>query len=1653
MRAPLPDSLETQIVSPLGELPTGSVHYHRDGINSTSLDGLVELGLEYLDGGTWVEPPNCRFLTMRGSFDHLEETPTRKYSLIGVGWMLRRAKVWEANGLPVDADGKVQFLSANAGTIMATLIQNAKRRGWGAGIGVDFTATQDSAGKAWDKILTIAYDLELDLEAILSNLYQQGVCDYRWEGRTLRIFNPGTLMARELSTGANPVRLMVADGQTSAPEEWTNEDMLTDAMVLGEEGKRWEFSNNVNGPLGRLENVITQGGVSDPGTASLLAEADLLTGSQTRVSYTREFVLADHSTVHPFRSYQVGDWVLGQRGVAFERLRVVSLSLTMNADGVKGHAVLGDRLEDLLTKLAKRTKGITGGSSTGGSGIRPAPEGPDTRTPAAPSGLVVGVDAYIDDAGVARGRIDADWAHSGNATNGTAMTIDRYQVFYRVNELGTIWKQLTSTQDTELQYSPLPVFKADGVTPEQFAFKVRAIGNNGRASGFSGVVAVQMEDDVTPPPVPQFLAENLTTWLRTVTVRWGGKGMAGTSTVDMPRDFDHINVYQGASPTGPWTLVGAIGASHELWQSGTMPTTAVWFTLTSVDRSGNESAMSVVQMVTPTANVDMKEITAKLNAAEVQITNAGQMMLESGETLRKKLADSDTAIGEASADLDNLRDVELPALEVDLTRAQGRIDAVAGQVSPLATGLATLNNTTIPGLQTSINAKTTIQRSTLAATNAGNYSLGDRWERWSTLSTGGKLLQTWRHNGSAWIEEALDASYIPLLDIGTATFGSVSGGRLDANSVTADKVMIGLGENMVPNAGAEVGSISPHTSLGGTTVSVGAASLAHSGVGAFHIGANPAINSWTRVLRLNSGTTGGGRMNGFAIDPSSDYYVELWYRGGSLVANHMFRFDLVVMGLDSVGLNTLSSAEVRLESNTYRKLVFQIPSNLISSSAVTADLYISTNGPSNFIVDDIVFQKQVQGALIVNGSITGDQVNAESVGAKVGAFVSADIGKLVVTGNARLSDVVARRIAADSGQFVSADIGKLVVTGSSQMAEATIDRLWGDVLNYRQIGTNQLTISPYNMMPDPLNMDAKITTARLTDPNTTAGWVSGADPDTSYTGNVFRRDDSFSTAMQVFRFNPTNYPADLRMPVMPGKTYAISFNYRFRGTANASGTSTVIPVAWYDNANKGYLTAQTGPSTVGVAGTAFAWKTITQKFVAPEGAAYMRLGAQIINAGYARVEIGQSRVHLATDDELIVDGAILAKHLTVTEEMWAKIINFQKLRGDQIAANSITSDQLDVGAVRAAILTANSVNATMLAAGAITAKHTMTGPLYQTTATSNSGIKISDTLKFRVYDDTGNLRVHLGSGASDLVAVPELRTAPRGQKGIAIINSWQQGQPALVLSETGSVGTSEPAIWVDAYKIMNIQGLATSTAPYGLVNVKGQLSVGDYWESGSLNAASFIANRNTVQSLVGASELIVQSGFMEMRRTGTLRSLGVDASSIYMKYQERSLVMTGTGTTVTGPFSVNGTKNFVMPHPLDPDNRELLHASTESPVSGVEYWGEGVVGEDGTATINLPDYFDALTKPAGRVALVTGNGAVLSWTPITEGSFVVSGEPGASFGWLVKAERYGGDFEVERPSATEPDPTAEPPASAVAFARSVGPRHWRSDEQRAAAQS
>lgn len=127
---------------------------------------------------------------------------------------------------------------------------------------------------------------------------------------------------------------------------------------------------------------------------------------------------------------------------------------------------------------------------------------------------------------------------------------------------------------------------------------------------------------------------------------------------------------------------------------------------------------------------------------------------------------------------------------------------------------------------------------------------------------------------------------------------------------------------------------------------------------------------------------------------------------------------------------------------------------------------------------------------------------------------------------------------------------------------------------------------------------------------------------------------------------------------------------------------------------------------------------------------------------------------------------------------------------------------------------------------------------------------------------------------------------------------------------------------------------------------------------------------------------------------------------------------------VYGTMGAN-VKYFDIPHPLDPDNKRLVHSSLEGPEVGVFYRGTAQL-INGEITINLPDYFEKLTRKENRNVLLTNidgfdNLAVKTDNneQINNGRFIVhSNNPTSNqkFNWEVKAVRADvTPLQAERP--------------------------------------
>ena len=591
--------------APLNDVSSLRLDYTSHAPGDDLLAQPCEVALEYSTGGGWVEPPNARFLRIKRTSDSTDQTGKRSFACPGYAWQFKKAVLYPGGTL---VDGKRQFAAVPAGAVLRTLVDEAKARGALAGMTAGFTASTDSAGQPWAATLTIALEPGVDLLTLLLNLSDQGVIDWRMNGRTLEVFNEGTVLAVDRSAGPGLVDLRLGRDVDQAPDDATLEDVSTAILIAGEGGFTHEVTNaSANAPWGRWETYQQQGGVSDEGTATALAQAALERASGERVQITRAVTFGAARWL-PWADYAPGDLVLAPGdGGRMEPLRIRQITVSRAGDGkLSGNLVLNDRFLEDDIKLARKTQGIlAGGVSSGGSGATPAPDSAG-RVPAAPLGLIVEPVAYLDAAGYAQGLAVTTWAPVTQDVNGVALDVDGYEVYARVNAEGELWFLVaqTASGDVSASVSPLNV-------NTEYAFKVRAVGNDGTKGEFSGPVAVLVPDDATPPPVPS--APTLTTRLGMIHVAWDGLGDGG---VPMPGDFDRVRVWMqdplnpGAAEVDHLTAAGVVVIPDQPYNEPR----EVW--LTAVDRSGNESAPTAAGVVATVPLVDTDLIGEVIDGAE-----------------------------------------------------------------------------------------------------------------------------------------------------------------------------------------------------------------------------------------------------------------------------------------------------------------------------------------------------------------------------------------------------------------------------------------------------------------------------------------------------------------------------------------------------------------------------------------------------------------------------------------------------------------------------------------------------------------------------------------------------------------------------------------------------------------------------------------------------------------------------------------------------------------------------------------------------------------------------------------------------------------------------------------------------------------------------
>jgi hypothetical protein len=135
----------------------------------------------------------------------------------------------------------------------------------------------------------------------------------------------------------------------------------------------------------------------------------------------------------------------------------------------------------------------------------------------------------------------------------------------------------------------------------------------------------------------------------------------------------------------------------------------------------------------------------------------------------------------------------------------------------------------------------------------------------------------------------------------------------------------------------------------------------------------------------------------------------------------------------------------------------------------------------------------------------------------------------------------------------------------------------------------------------------------------------------------------------------------------------------------------------------------------------------------------------------------------------------------------------------------------------------------------------------------------------------------------------------------------------------------------------------------------------------------------------------------------------------------------GNGNAAVAGLLSKGGGSFKIDHPLDPTNKYLYHSFVESPDMMNIYNGNITTGNDGLATITLPDYFEALNKDFRYQLTVIGDFAqAIIFKKISSNRFIIkTDKPSIEVSWQVTGIRQDAFAEKNRIPTTVEKPAAE----------------------------
>ena len=449
------------------------------------------------------------------------------------------------------------------------------------------------------------------------------------------------------------------------------------------------------------------------------------------------------------------------------------------------------------------------------------------------------------------------------------------------------------------------------------------------------------------------------------------------------------------------------------------------------------------------------------------------------------------------------------------------------------------------------------------------------------------------------------------------------------------------------------------------------------------------------------------------------------------------------------------------------------------------------------------------------------------------------------------------------------------------------------------------------------------------------------------------------------------------------------------------------------------------------------------------GSAWERMqvsGEQISNLDVGRLTAGSASINelaarkIAADtgkflqlttDQLTVTGNASFVDLTA-KHVWARIVSapegeFEQIKAGMIAANSITANELQIGAVDGQIITGATIQSERAANRGI--------------KISSGGIQVYASNGWKAMDvnaQTGEINISGRIGRrdtwsevwfNDIISRENGMDEYNGYKhgcGLAfnsLQDDWWDGTISLNKASTGDpslriqgpypkrLGRESPYLTIGTAAI-SMYTPAGGGASFSFNNLGINMTAQQvYWWMNN-QGFSFGMNKDN------RPRLYVSSDRIDIRMLGESESrFWANAGTTTMQFGNQNQVwIANDGVHITG------TKKFTMRVPAltaQQGGLWLDHSATESPYDGIEYWENLTLDSEGRARWDLPDYVPRIASRKAPWVVLASDGAraALDRSDPEAWHVEVTGAPSAVVAVLVKGARM---IDVDVDESGEP---------------------------------